>query len=221
MIFKIQNQPEFTWVTIDLPPGQTLYAEAGAMASMSTNVRLKATFKGGFRRLLTKESLFLVEYQADQFTGEVTIAPGPPGDIGHVSLSGNKFYLASSSYLAHAGQVTYSSKFQKFTQGLLSRAGWFLTEMSGVGDVWFNAYGAIEIAELNGDSFIIDNGHIVGFTEGVEYEIVRLGGYKSLLFSGEGFVCRFTGRGKVYYQTKKVSSLVAWADVYRKVVKRN
>ncbi len=216
MSFDIKCRPEFALLTVEVPERKKLFVEASAMAWMSSNMKMRALFKGGLRRFISKESLFISEFEAQGFAGEVAIAPGPSGDIGHLSLNNQTVYISSSSYVAHTEGVSYETKFQRLSQGLLSGAGWFLIKMVGTGDVWFNSYGAIESLDVS-DNLTIDNGHIVAFTEGVEYDIVRLGGYKSLLFSGEGFVCKFRGQGKVFIQTKKPASLIAWANAYRPV----
>ena len=216
MDHKIEHQHEFSLLTVQVPARSKLFVEAGAMATMSSTVSMKALFKGGFRRFFSGESLFISEFSSGQVPGEIQIAPGVTGDIGHKKLNNEKFYLASSSYVAHSEGISYSTKFQKLSQGLLSGAGWFLVEMSGSGDVWFNSYGALEELDVT-DDLILDNGHIVAFTQGVEYEIIRLGGYKSLFFSGEGFVCKFRGTGKVFYQTKKPAALIGWADQFRPI----
>jgi uncharacterized protein (TIGR00266 family) len=219
MDFKIEHKPEFAWLSIAIPAGKKLFVEAASMATMSTNIRMRALFKGGFRRFLTGESLFISEFTADRVEGEVCVAPGPSGDIGHFALNGQTIFLSSTSYLAHTEGVTYETKFQKLSQGILSGTGWFLVKMTGVGDVWFNSYGSLVEMDVTESPLTIDNGHIVAFTEGVEYDIVPMGGYKSLFFSGEGFVCRFRGHGKVYMQTKKPAALIAWADRFRIVRK--
>lgn len=221
MEFQIQAQHEFSFLTVQVPSGQKLFVEAGSMATMTTTIKAKALFKGGFRRFLTRESLFLTEFTAEAVHGEVGIAPGPTGDIGHVRLEGQKLFLSSASYLAHTQGVEYSTKFQKLSSGLLSGAGWFLIEASGSGDIWFNSYGALIEMDVGEDEVLIDNNHVVGFTEGVEYDMVKLGDYRSLLFSGEGFVCKFRGRGKVFFQSKKPSALIRWADAYRRVKSSN
>ncbi len=218
MDFTIESQPEFSWLTVKVPVGKKLFVEASAMASMSSNMRLRALFRGGLRRFISGESLFLSEFRADGVAGEVCIAPGPSGDIGCMNLENRTVYLASSSYVAHTEGVNYETKFQKLSQGLLSGAGWFLVKMQGTGQVWFNGYGALVEMDVHNE-LVVDNGHIVAFTEDVQYEIIRLGGYKSLFFSGEGFVCKFKGTGKVWIQTKKPASLIAWADAFRRVQK--
>jgi uncharacterized protein (TIGR00266 family) len=220
MNFTIEHRPEFSWLTVQVPTGEKLFVEASSMASMSTNMKMTAKFRGGLKRFFTSESLFLSEFTAEQTTGEVSIAPGPFGDIGHFSLNNQTVFLSSNAYVAHTSGVEYDTKFQNFAKGLLSGAGWFLAKMSGTGDVWYNGYGAIIEMPVE-DSLLIDNGHLVAFTEGLQYEMVKIGGYKSLFFSGEGFVCKFSGVGKVYVQTKKPSALVGWANQFRVVQSSN
>ncbi|MEI7973565.1 MAG: TIGR00266 family protein [Bdellovibrio sp.] len=222
MQFEILKRPDFSWLQIQVPRGQRIFVEASAMASQSPNLRLQARLKGGFRRFLARESLFISEFTAEHGAGELCLAPGPFGDMAHVKLDSSAFYLASTCFLAHTEGVRFETKFQKLSQGLLSGMGWFLMRFSGSGDVWFNAYGEIIEMSVDGtEDLLIDNGHIVGFSEGVEYEIVKLGSYKSLFFSGEGFVCRFRGRGKIWIQTKKPQSLIAWAHQFRRLKSQN
>ena len=220
MKFNIEHRPDFSWLTVSVPKDQTLFVEASAMASMSTNMQMKTKFKGGLRRFVSGESLFLSEFKANAMDGEVTIAPGPFGDISHFELKEETVFLSSSSYVAHTEGLVYETKFQNVTKGLFSGAGWFLVKMSGTGHVWYNGYGAL--TEINvEDEVLIDNNHLVAFTTGLEYDMEKLGNYKSLFFSGEGFVCRFRGKGKVYVQTKKPSALVSWAHIFRPVRKNN
>ena len=86
--------------------------------------------------------------------------------------------------------------------------------------IWFNCYGAMFEVDVK-DEYIVDTGHIVAFTETLQYDISSIGGYKSLFFSGEGFVARFRGQGKGWVQTKKPLSLVAWADRFRRIERSN
>jgi uncharacterized protein (TIGR00266 family) len=221
MEFKVLERPEFAWLEVTVPTTEKLFVEASSMAAMSSNISMRALFKGGLRRFLARESLFISEFTAHGGPGEVCIAPGPSGDMGHVRLQNESFYLASTCFVAHSQGLKYETKFQKLSQGLLSGMGWFLLKFSGSGDLWFNGYGQLVELEVGEDELLIDNSHIVGFTEGVHYELIKLGSYKSLFFSGEGFVCRFLGKGKVWIQTKKPQSLISWAHQYRTVQSKN
>lgn len=90
----------------------------------------------------------------------------------------------------------------------------FLIKVSGTGDLWFNSYGGIMAIDVK-DAYVVDTGHIVAFTEGLDYRVSKVGGYKSLFFSGEGFVCRFSGEGKVWIQTRKIYPLLSFLRPFR------
>jgi uncharacterized protein (TIGR00266 family) len=89
-----------------------------------------------------------------------------------------------------------------------------LIKCSGEGDLWFNSFGGIIEMDVT-DGYIVDTGHIVAFTEGLTYDISRVGGYKSLFFSGEGLVCKFSGKGKIWIQTRKISPFIGWVNPFR------
>ena len=83
-------------------------------------------------------------------------------------------------------------------------------EVSGVGDLWFTSYGGIEVVDIT-QPFMIDNGHIVGYEGQLNMSVKRPGGgMMGLIASGEGLVCEFTGQGRVYLQSRNLSSLVSW-----------
>ena len=105
-------------------------------------------------------------------------------------------------------------------KGFFSNEGLFLIKCSGQGDLWFNTYGALIEIDVDG-SYVVDNGHIVAFTEGLDYSVNSIGGMKSLFFSGEGLVCRFQGKGKVWVQTRQVSPFLWWVYPFRPVKQDN
>lgn len=217
--FKIEGKPDYAFLTVQLPANEALQVEASAMATMDSHIKMKTKLKGGFGRLLAGENIFLNEFTAQNIPGEVGIAPAAPGDLMHQYLDGNTLFLQSSAFVACGMGVTIETKWQGLTKGFFSSEGMFLIRCSGQGDLWFNTYGAsIEIDVT--DDYVVDTGNIVAFTEGLEYQITKVGGYKSLFFSGEGFVCRFTGKGKVWIQTRTPSALVSWANWFRPVKKK-
>ena len=218
---RIDGRPDFSFLTVTLPPGRTLKVEASAMATMDTHIKMKTKMKGGFKRFLSGESLFINEFTAQGSAGEMSIAPGAPGDMEHIYLNNQTIYLQNSAYVASDPAITIETKWQGLTKGFFSGESFFLIKCSGTGDLWFNTFGAmIELPEVDG-SVIVDTGHIVAFTEGLQYDIQKLGGYKSLFFSGEGLVCKFTGKGKIWIQTKKLNALTHWLYWYRPVKQRN
>ena len=212
--FKFDCKPDFGYLTINVPKGETVKVEAAAMAGMDTNMEMKTKFKGGFQRFLSGESLFINEFTAKNGDAEIQIAPASPGDIDHVYLDNESIYLQNSAFVASGSQIDVQSKWQGFTRGFFSGENFFLIKCTGKGDVWFNSYGGIIPIEVNG-SYVVDTGHIVAFTEGLDYSISSVGGYKSLFFSGEGLVCRFSGTGRVWIQTRKLQPFLFWLFPFR------
>ena len=217
--YRFDCKPDYGFLTVNVPAGETLKVEASGMASMDTNIQMKTKFKGGLGRFLTGESIFINEFSAPNGPGEICIAPGSPGDIEHVHLDGDTIYLQSTAFVAASMGVNVESKWQGFVKGLFGES-LFLIRCSGTGDLWFNTYGAMIERDVTGE-YIVDNGHIVAFTEGLDYTVTKLGGYKSLFFSGEGLVTRFTGTGKLWIQTRQLRAFAGWVFPFRPVKSRN
>lgn len=214
---QILGRPDFSRLSAKLKGGQTIKAEASAMVSMDTNISMVTKFKGGFKRFFGGESLFINEFTAEEFPGEITFASGLPGDIYHYHLEADKedsIFLQSGAFLAAGMNVDVQTKWQGLVKGFFSGAGLFLIKCEGHGDVFFNSYGGIVEIEVK-DEYTIDNNHIVAFTDGLEYEVTKFNGYKSLFFSGEGLVTKFKGTGKVWVQTRKLPAFATWIWPFR------
>ncbi|MCB9026565.1 MAG: TIGR00266 family protein [Bdellovibrionaceae bacterium] len=219
--FEIIGKPDYSYLRVQIPSNKTLKVEASAMATMDTQIQMKTKMKGGFGRILSGENIFINEFTSVGSPGTIEIAPGPPGDISHVHLSlGEVFYVQSSSYVASSLSVNIESRWQGLARGFFSGAGLFLIRCTGPGDLWFNSFGGIFHIDVKGET-VVDNGHIVAFTSGLDYDITKVGGYKSLFLSGEGLVCRFRGEGKVWVQNRKLSSFAAWIHPFRRIQRKD
>ena len=212
--YRIDCKPDFSLLTVQVPANQTLKIEAAAMATMDVYLKMQTKARGGVGRLLGGESIFINEFTAEGGPGEIAIAPGAPGDIEHVYLDDNAILLQNSAFLASGTGIEVQSKWQGMIKGFFSGESLFLLRCSGQGDLWFNTYGALIEIDVAGD-YIVDTGYIVAFTEGLNYDVSMLGGYKSLFFSGEGLVCRFSGHGKVWIQTRQLPSFISWLNPFR------
>ena len=212
--FTISGAPDYAFVTVQVPAGQTIKVEASAMATMDTHLVMKTRMRGGLGRFVTGESIFINEFTAQGGPGEIGIAPGAPGDLRHIHLDDKTIYLQNSAYVASSSGVTVESKWQGLVKGFFSGENLFLIRCQGRGDLWFSSYGGIIEIDVDGD-YVVDTGNIVAFTDGLVYKVAKVGGYKSLFFSGEGFVCRFSGKGKVWIQTRKVGALSSWVWPFR------
>ena len=189
------------------------------MATMDTNLVMKTKAKGGLSRLVSGENIFINEFTAEHAPGEIGIAASAPGDLKHLYLNDETIYLQNSAFVASSMGIETEAKWQGVTKGFFSGESFFLIRSSGIGDIWFNTYGALIEIDINKD-YVVDTGNIVAFTDGLDYEITKVGGYKSLFFSGEGFVCRFKGEGKVWIQTRGVQAFTSWAHWFRPVKKK-
>ncbi len=217
--FNIDCRPDYSLLTVNIPSGKTIKVEASAMAAMDTNLKMKTKIKGGLRRLVAGENIFMNEFTANNGDAEIKIAPASVGDMEHVHLDNNTIFLQSSAFVASAPDVNLDFKWQGF-KGFFSGEGLFLVKCSGQGDLWFNSYGGIIEIDVN-EGYVVDTGHIVAFTEGLEYSVTTVAGLKSTFFSGEGLVCKFSGNGKVWIQTKKIPPFAHWIHPFRPQKKKN
>lgn len=218
--YRIDGRPDFSFLHVEVPAGRMLKVEASSMAAMSPNMKMKTKMRGGMSRFLTGESIFINEFTADDGAGEIQIAPGSPGDMEHVALDNETIYLQGSAYVASSPGINVESKWQGLKKGFFSGDGLFLIRCSGRGDLWFNTYGAMIRFDVKKD-FVVDTNYIVAFTEGLSYDIRSVGGYKSLFFSGEGLVCRFTGEGTLWVQTRQIPAFATWVGPFRPKKKKN
>lgn len=160
------------------------------------------------RKVLGGETMFVNRFTSP-VPGEIVLAPSLSGHIIHHPLTaGRRLFVQTGSYLASAGAVDTKVRLGGL-RSLFGGEGLVLLECSGQGDLWINSYGGVIPVELNG-SFTVDTGHIVAFEGELDFKVKSIGGLKSFLFSGEGLVCEFQGRGTVYVQSRNLKALVSW-----------
>ncbi|WP_422927372.1 TIGR00266 family protein [Singulisphaera sp. PoT] len=223
MKHEILYQPSFSLAVVSLDRGEQILAESGAMVSMSPTIRLEAKMAGGgvfgaLKSAVGGESLFRTTFTAETGSGEITLAPSALGDILAIEMTGNKFFVQPGSYLA--GDTRLNINVQGSMRGMLSGEGLFLLTVQGSGLLLLSSFGAIHVKHLApGEEYIVDTGHIVAFEETVDYKLEKatgktqgVGGFlKGMMqsaLSGEGFVCRYRGPGRVYIQTRQFPGFV-------------
>lgn len=221
--FEVSHRPDYALLRLRLHSGQRAFAEPSAMATMSTGMHLKAGLRGGLRatigRAFAGENLIVNTFTAARGDGEVTLAPGPAGDIVHYHLTGQRLYLQRGAYVASSAGIHLTGSWQG-ARGFFSGQGLVLLQASGQGDVFFNSYGAVLPVDVAND-YIVDTGYIVAFEDSLHYEVTVLPGlsarsrFKSFLFGGEGLVCRFRGQGRVWVQTRTINPFLSWIHPYR------
>jgi uncharacterized protein (TIGR00266 family) len=203
---------------VHLQPEQAISAEAGAMVSMSGNVELHSEMKGGvfgaLKRAVGGESAFVSTFTARGGSGEVTLAPGAPGDVAGIEMRGQTFMVQSSSYLAGDTSLTVDTKIGG-TRSFFGGEGLFVLQVSGAGLLLVSSFGAIHRKTLRpGEQYVIDTGHLVAWEGHMAYNLRKAAksGYLRSLMSGEGLVAEFAGPGEILIQTR---NLAAFASMLR------
>jgi len=207
-----EQGPAFTLARVALDQGESVKAESGAMVSMSGTIDIQTKMQGGLlaslaRSVLTQESFFQNTFTAARGPGEVTFAPALPGDIRLRTMAGESLILQSGAYLASDPAIQVETKWGG-AKTFFSREGLFLLRAYGTGALLFSSYGAIVEVQVPPSGYVVDTGHLVAFEPTLQWDVERVGGMKSLLFSGEGLVCRFRGAGKLWLQTRSFDSFL-------------
>ncbi|MCA9582489.1 MAG: TIGR00266 family protein [Myxococcales bacterium] len=226
---EILHRPDLALLRVVLQPGQKIFAEPTAMASMDPQVELRAGLKGGILKSVGRafggESMIVNTYTTKGGPGEIMFAPGPMGDLQHYRLQGTNLMLQRGAFVAHGEGVEVGGKWQGM-RGFFSGEGLVLLRATGQGDLFFNTYGAIIEVDVS-QEYYVDTGYIVAFEETLSYKIETMPGLgigkklKSFIFGGEGLVCRFQGQGKLWIQTRAVNPFLAWVYPYRPAPKRS
>ncbi|MCP3849613.1 MAG: TIGR00266 family protein [Gammaproteobacteria bacterium] len=226
--FKIHGA-EMQFVEIELDPGESAVAEAGAMMYKDTSIELDTVFgdgshtdnAGGFmdklmgagKRLLTGESMFTTVF-THQGNGKAHVAFGAPfpGNIIPITLPNVDGVLIcqKDSFLCAAKGVSIGIHFQKkILTGLFGGEGFIMQRLEGDGMAFVHAGGSVIERELQaGEVLHVDTGCVVAFTQEVGFDIKQVGGIKSSLFGGEGlFFAELKGPGKVWMQSLPFSRL--------------
>lgn len=216
----IRNKPDYASLHLVLDQGETIVTEAGAMMGMDTGIKMATNMKGGLlsaaKRAIGGESVFMNTYTATGAGQRLDLAPAAPGDVIHVTLGAGKDIIASrGAYLASTEDIDVSAKWGG-AKAFFGGEGLFMLRCSGAGELWLSSYGAIRAVDVAG-GYTVDTTHIVAFEDTLDYTIRSIGGMKSFLFSNEGVVCKFSGHGRLWIQTRSVENLAAFLHPFRRV----
>lgn len=224
--YKIYGH-EMQFVEIELDPGESAVAEAGAMMYKSADVNMETVFGDGSatqsgimglllgagKRLLTNESLFITVFtQTGHRKGKVAFAAPYPGTILALNLKDydRKLICQKDSFLAAAKGVQIGIHFQRrILTGLFGGEGFIMQKLEGEGWVFVHAGGCLQKIELAaGETLHVDTGCLAAMTDSIDFDIQQAGGVKTILFGGEGvFFARLTGPGTIWLQSLPFSRL--------------
>ncbi len=208
MEIKLLHQPDNAIAHVTLDAGEEIIAQAGAMVAMSGNINASTTLRkgkgggimGGLKRMLAGESLFLSVFRAPLPNSEIWFAPKLMGDLLLYEMRGDEFVVQASSYLASGPNVDIDLDWQGF-KSFFSGESIFWLSISGQGPLVVTSFGAIYEVDVDGE-YVVDTGHIVAFEKSLSFTVGKANpSWIGAFLGGEGLVCRFRGKGKLYCQT--------------------
>jgi len=219
---------EMQFVEVELDPGESAVAEAGAMMYMTPGIEMETVFgdgsggpQGGImgallgagKRLLTGESLFMTVFtNRGRDVERVAFAAPYAGKILALDLAqlGGRLVCQKDSFLCAARGVSIGIAFQKkIGVGLFGGEGFIMQKLEGDGLCFAHAGGTVHMLDLQpGETLRVDTGCLVALQPSVSYDIQFVGKIKTALFGGEGlFFAQLTGPGRVWLQSLPFSRL--------------
>jgi len=224
--YKIIGE-DIQFVEIELDPGETVIAEAGAMVYMEQGIGFEVKMGDGSTpnqsladkllsagaRLLTGESLFITHFTNRGFgKSRVAFAAPYPGTIIPVNLGQvrNSLIVQKDGFLCAAfGTKLTVTLNRKIGSGLLGGEGFILQKIEGDGKAFIHAGGTIIERQLNNETLRIDTGCIVAYEPSLDFDIESTGSLKSMIFGGEGiFLATIRGTGHVWLQSMPIRKLI-------------
>jgi uncharacterized protein (TIGR00266 family) len=215
-------------VEVELDPGETVIAEAGAMLYMEEGIQFETKMGDGSNpnqgffnkllsagsRLITGESLFMTHFtNLGRGKRKVAFSAPYPGTIIPVDLAqipGNNLIVQKDGFLCAALGTKMSIHFnKKLGSGLVGGEGFILQRIQGDGKAFIHAGGTVVEKYLDNETLRVDTGCVVAFEPQVDFDVQAAGGLKSMVFGGEGmFLATLKGTGKVWLQSMPIRKLI-------------
>jgi uncharacterized protein (TIGR00266 family) len=213
-------------VQVELDPGETVIAEAGAMNYLEPDIMFEAHMGDGSeaesgimgklfsagKRALTGESIFMTHFtNHGRVKRHVAFAAPYPGKIIPMELNrmGGEILCQKDAFLCAAFGTRVGIAFQRrLGTGFFGGEGFILQRLQGDGMIFIHACGTILERQMQGETLRVDTGCLVAFEPTIDYSIERAGNLKSMFFGGEGlFLATLSGHGKVWMQSLPFSRL--------------
>lgn len=226
-------------VEVELDPMETVIAEAGTMMYMDSQIKFETKMGDGSEpnqglmgkllsagsRVLTGESLFITHF-TNQGGGKqrVAFAAPYPGKIIPIEMAalGGSLIVQKDGFLCAAKGTKISITLnRRIGSGLVGGEGFILQKLQGDGRAFMHAGGTVIQRRLNNESLKIDTGCVVGYTQGIDFNIETSGNLRSMIFGGEGiFLATLSGTGTVWLQSMPIRKLIQAISPYGKNVRK-
>ncbi len=216
MEHRIECGPSYSVLELTLQQGEKIVSDAGAMTWKDDSIETETSTRGGLgkglkRALLSGESFFQNTYTAVEGNSLIGLAPGCAGDIVPLGMDGNELFLEKGAYLASTPDVHCDAKWSGL-KGLFNE-GLFVLRCSGSGMLFFHSYGDVKQIDVDGE-YVVDSGFAVAWDPTLEYRISKARRIRSFLFSDQ-IILRFSGRGRLWVQSRSAQALANWVYPFR------
>ena len=211
---------------VQLNPNESVFSESGELSWMTSSIQMTThTQMGGggglfgvLKRVAGGGSIFMTEYRAMQYPGEVSFATKVPGHIVPVQVApGQEYLVHRHGFLCATPQVTISVGFQQsLGAGIFGGSGFLLQRVAGNGMAWLELSGELIMKNLApGETLLVHPGHVGAFQASVNFQITTVPGIKNMIFGGDGiFLGVLTGPGTIWLQTLPLSRLAHQISEY-------
>lgn len=221
MNYELRGADPFPLAVVSLANNERVQIESGSMIYFNDQINLEGHMnsngKKGFggvmsalgRKMTSGESFFITTATGTAANGQIAIAPGNPGVIQELAVDDtHQWRLNTGAFLAADETVTYNMVRQKISGALFGgTGGLYVMETQGTGMMLVSAYGGMLPIDLDGSNdYRIDNNHVVAWSNSLDYEIEPASGVLGFK-TGEGLVNHFSGKGRVYIQSRNLESL--------------
>jgi uncharacterized protein (TIGR00266 family) len=208
MEFEVSHQPSFAILTVTLDAGDRIAAKQGALLSRSASVAADTTPGDDVTEMVSgtvSEEHEVLEnvYEGGDGGGHVTLAPDKPGDLIALDVAETgRVKAQAGTVLAWTGDVDRSVAANE-TSNVFSSGELTVLALDGSGTAFLSAYGGVEeVAASPDDPVVVDEDHLIAWTDGLAISRQRDDSLKSSLLGGDGFVTRFEGDGRVWLHTR-------------------
>ena len=220
MEYKIRSTSMATLVEISLDNNEEIQIESGSMVYHNAAVKLEGKMnsngKGGLggalkalgRSMTSGESFFITKASAIGANGKISLAPASLGSIKEILVGQEQWNLNTGAFLASEEGVHYVMERQKLGGAIFGgTGGLFVMKTQGHGKMLISCYGDIVEIALDGtEDFVVDNRHVLAWTESLSYSISAASGIFGFK-TGEGLVNKFRGKGTILIQSRNVEAL--------------
>lgn len=216
LTYHLKGRPAFAFVDINIPEGQSILGDGGAMLWMDGHVQMNTWCWGGLCNAYCRQCSGETFCQ-NKFTGPGNVTFGflLPGDMLPFAVApGNGWIVTNQAFVCGTENVNVSTRWSGCGACLCGGEGPFMTKVVSNGDgngmFFAGGYGSLERHDIQeGKELFVDNGLFFAAHETCQISIGMPGGCNELCFSGEGLVMKFQGPAVVYTQSRDPSIFYA------------